>query len=229
MAVSTPGTNKTTTHYYQTQSRLQYCSTRQEDHYSSIYNFKQEHHNICTDQINGDRVLQSNSIIHQATSNHIRQQQSRTGTDGHRSNMVQQRKMKEGQAQGKGYGNYGNSYSHNNYKGGKGKYNQQPVGQGNPFKGQHGYGKGKGYSNKKKAKDTTTTNKEEKELKETSNKCLLQMWTNNAEWRSTTVTQQLLTPMTRQRTGTIRHTTTTTGIIRISHRCTNWRYHNHHR
>ena len=53
---------------------------------------------------------------------------------------------------GKGYGNYGNNYSNNNYKGGKGKYNQQPVGQGNPFKGQHGYGKGKGYNNKGKGK-----------------------------------------------------------------------------
>ena len=29
-------------------------------------------------------------------------------------------------------------------------------------------------------------------------------------------------------TGTPRHTTTTTGTTRISHRCTNWRYHNHH-
>ena len=39
---------------------------------------------------------------------------------------------------GKGYGGYGNNYSYNNYKGGKGKCNQQPVGQGNPFKGQQG-------------------------------------------------------------------------------------------
>ena len=53
---------------------------------------------------------------------------------------------------GKGYGNCGNNYSYNNYKGGEGKYNQQPVGQGNPFKGQHEYGKGKGYSNKGKGK-----------------------------------------------------------------------------
>ena len=44
-----------------------------------------------TDQINGDRVLQSNSIIHQATGNRNRQQQPKAGTDGHRSNMVQQR------------------------------------------------------------------------------------------------------------------------------------------
>ena len=49
---------------------------------------------------------------------------------------------------GKGYGGHGNNYGYSNYKGGKGKYNQQPVGQGNPFKGQQGYGKGKGYSNK---------------------------------------------------------------------------------
>ena len=50
---------------------------------------------------------------------------------------------------GKSYGSYGNNY---NDKGGKGKYNQQPVGQGNPFKGQQGYGKGKGYNNKAKGK-----------------------------------------------------------------------------
>ena len=71
-----------------------------------------------------------------------------------KSNMVQQRKRKEGQAQGQRKvqqrQRLGNNYSNNNYKGGKGKYNQQPVGQGNPFKGQHGYGKGKGYSNKGK-------------------------------------------------------------------------------
>ena len=48
---------------------------------------------------------------------------------------------------GKGYGGYGNNFGYNNYKGGKGKYNQQPVGQGNPFKGQQGYSKGKGYNN----------------------------------------------------------------------------------
>ena len=44
-----------------------------------------------------------------------------------------------------------------------------------------------------------------------------------------TVTQDPSTPMARQTTGATRHTTTTTGIIRISHRCTNWRYHNHPR
>ena len=83
-------------------------------------------------------------------------QQSRSGTDGHRSNMVQQRQRKEGQPQGrrkvqqgKGYGSYGNN---NNYKGVKGKYNQQPVGQGNPFKGQQGYGTEKGYNHKGKGK-----------------------------------------------------------------------------
>ena len=53
---------------------------------------------------------------------------------------------------GKGYGGYGNNFGYNNYKGGKGKYNQQPVGQGNPFKGQQGYAKGKGYNNKGKGK-----------------------------------------------------------------------------
>ena len=92
-----------------------------------------KHHNRCTDHIHGDRILQSNSIIHQATRNHIRQQQPRTGTDGHRSNMIQQRQRKErhkGEGKynkGKGYGGYGNNCSYNNYRGRKGKRNQQPV------------------------------------------------------------------------------------------------------
>ena len=95
--------------------------------------------------------------------------------------------------------------------------------------------KEKDTATKEKAKDTTTTNKEEKEQKENK----LQMfatdvdnqdtWPSNAAWRSTTVTQEPSTPMTRQMTGTTRHTTTTTGTIRISHRCINWRYHNRHR
>ena len=54
---------------------------------------------------------------------------------------------------GKGYGGYGNNYSYNNYKGGKGKYNQQPVGQGSPFKGE-------GYSKKDTAKEKDTATKE---------------------------------------------------------------------
>ena len=48
----------------------------------------------------GDQVLQSGSFIHQTASNRIRQQQSRTSTDGHRSIMVQQRQREEGQVQG---------------------------------------------------------------------------------------------------------------------------------
>ena len=64
----------------------------------------------------------------------------------------------------KGYGGYGNNYSYNNYKAGKCKYNQQPVGQGNPFEGK-GYsnnGKGKGHQDNKdmaKEKDTATMEK----------------------------------------------------------------------
>ena len=63
-------------------------------------------------------------------------------------------KGKGKQNKGKGYGRYGNKYAYSNYKGGKFKFkcNQQPVGQGNPFKGQQGYAKGKGYSNKGKGK-----------------------------------------------------------------------------
>ena len=100
-------------------------------------------------EIHGDRILQSNSNIHQATSNHIRQQQPRTGTDGHRSNIRRANTRAKELNKGKGYGSYGNNY---NYKGGKGKYNQQLVGQGNPFQGQQGYGKGKGYNNQRKVK-----------------------------------------------------------------------------
>ena len=84
-----------------TTKRSQDCNTAQRDKMTTTAtSSSRKHHNICTDQINGDRVIQSNSIIHQATSNHIRQQQSRTGTEGHRSNMVQQRKRKEGKAEG---------------------------------------------------------------------------------------------------------------------------------
>ena len=61
------------------------------------------------------------------------------------------RKGKGKHNKGKGYNSYGSNYGYNNYKGGKGKCNQQPVGQGNPFKGQQGYSKGKG-DNKGKGK-----------------------------------------------------------------------------
>ena len=116
------------------------------------------------------------------------------------------RKGKGKYNKGKGYVNYRNNYSNNNYKGGKGKYSQQPVGQGNPLKGQHGYGKGKGYSAKGKGKDTTTTNQEEKEQKENKQQMFAtdvdnqDTWPSNAEWRSATVTQEP-SPMTRQMTG----------------------------
>ena len=61
-------------------------------------------------------------------------------------------KRKGKRNKGTGYNSYGNNYGYSNYKGGKGKYNQQPVGQGNPFKGQKGYDKGKGHNNKGKGK-----------------------------------------------------------------------------
>ena len=74
------------------------------------------------------------------------------------------RKGKGKYNKGKGYGGYGNNYSYNNYKGGKGKYNQQPVGQGNPFKGKEysNKGKGKGHQDNNdmaKEKDTATREK----------------------------------------------------------------------
>ena len=65
---NSPGMNRTTTHCYQTQSRLQYRSTKRDKRTTSATSTasSRKHHNICTDQIHGDRVLQSNSIIHQA-------------------------------------------------------------------------------------------------------------------------------------------------------------------
>ena len=87
---NSPSMNRTTTHYYQTQSRLPCCSMRQKDHYNNTYSCKQETSQHMHRQIHGDRILQSNRNLHQATSNQIRQQKSRTSTDGHRSNMVQQ-------------------------------------------------------------------------------------------------------------------------------------------
>ena len=87
------------------------------------------------------------------------------------------RKGKGKYNKGKGYGNYGNNYSYNNYNGGKGKYNQQPVGQGNPFKGQQGCGKGKGVDdNKGKGKGYYNNQQGGKRSKrKTRNKCLIQM------------------------------------------------------
>ena len=102
---------------------------------------------------------------------------------------------------GKGYGNYGNNYSYNNCKGGKDKYNQQPVGQGNP-KDNMDMAKEKDTATKEKAKDTGITNKEEKEQKQNKQQMFAtdvgnqDTWPNSAEWRSTTVTQESLTPMT---------------------------------
>ena len=78
-----------------------YCSMRQKEKYSNIYNYKQEHHNIRADQSAGNRVPHSSRIIEQVASTRIRQQQQpRTSTNGHRRNMVQQRQRQERQAQG---------------------------------------------------------------------------------------------------------------------------------
>ena len=88
---NSPSTNKTT-HYYQTQSRLKRCTTRQKERYSATAALTvagRKH------RISGDRVLQISIVVQQATSNHTRQQQQpRTSTAGHRSNMVQQRATK---------------------------------------------------------------------------------------------------------------------------------------
>ena len=87
--------------------------------------------------------------------------------------------------------------------------------------------KEKDTTTKEKAKDTTVTNKEEKEQTESRQQMFAtdadnpDTWPNNAERRSTTATLEPSTPMTRQMTGAIRHTTTTTGTTRTRHRCTN--------
>ena len=39
---NSPSMNKTITHFYQTQSKSQYCSMRQKDHYSNTYSYNQE-------------------------------------------------------------------------------------------------------------------------------------------------------------------------------------------
>ena len=64
--------------------------------------------------------------------------------------------------------------------------------------------KEKDTATKERAKDTTTTNKEEKEQKGNTQRMFAtdadnqDTWPNNAEWRSTTATLELSTPMTRQ-------------------------------
>ena len=97
-----------------------------------------KHHKICTDQIHGDRILQSNGSNNQGPAPMDIGAAWRNKGKG-----------KKGEHKGKGKRNkgnvyrtrsYGNNYSCNNYKGGKGKYSQQPVGQGNPFKSQQEYG-----------------------------------------------------------------------------------------
>ena len=214
------------------------CNTAQRDKRTTTATSttsSRKHHNTCTDQINGHRVLQSNSIIHQATSNHIRQQQSRTGAWYNKGKGKKgKRKGKGKYNKSKGYGNYGNNYSHNNYKGGKSKCNQQPVGQGNSFKGQHGYGKGKAYSNKGKGKGYHNNQQGGKGAKgkQATNVCYrcgqpghMAKQCRVAIYNCDTGTFDTNDQMN----GTTRHTTTTTGTIRISHRCTNWRYHSRHR
>ena len=87
--------------------------------------------------------------------------------------------------------------------------------------------KEKDTTTKEKEKDTTTTNKEGKDQKESKQQMFAtdvdnqDTWPNNAEWRSTTAILATSTPMTRQMTGTVSHTMTTTGTTRIRHTCNN--------
>ena len=94
--------------------------------------------------------------------------------------------------------------------------------------------KEKDTATKEKGKGITTTNKEERK----QNVSVQQMfatdagsqdtWPNNAEWRSTTATLPISTPVARQMAGTVRHATATTGNTRIRHRCHSQQYHNRH-
>ena len=87
--------------------------------------------------------------------------------------------------------------------------------------------KAKDTATREKARDTTTINREEKEQKESKQQMIAtdadnqDTWPNNVEWRSTTATLATSTPMTRQMTGTVRHTMAATGTTRIRHRCNN--------
>ena len=149
--------------------------------------------------------------------------------------MVQQRKKKEGEAQGqrkvqqrqKATGTTGTTTAITTTK----EENASAINRLDKethSKDNVDMAKEKDTTTKEKAKDTTTTNKEEKEQGENKRQMFAtdvdnqDTWPSNAGWRSTTVTQEPSTPMTRQMTGTTRHTTTTTGVIRISHRCSNW-------
>ena len=123
------------------------------------------------------------------------------------------RKGKGKYNEGRGCCGYGNNYSYNKYKGGTDKYNQQPVGQRSPFKR-------KGYSNKEK-QPGKTERKESKQQMIATDADNQDTWPNNVERRSTTATLATSTPMTRQMTGTVRHTMAATGTTRIRHRCNN--------
>ena len=126
------------------------------------------------------------------------------------------RKGKGKYNKGKGCGGYENNYSYNNHKGGTGKYNQQPVGQRNPFKrkGYSNKGKGKGYYNNQPGKAERKESKQRMIATDADNQ---DTWPNNVERRCTTATLATSTPMTRQMTGTVRHTMAATGTTRIRH------------
>ena len=154
-----------------------------------------------------------NSIIRQATSNHIKQQQPRT----HGTTKVTERKAS---TKAKAMAATGTTTATATTKEEKASTINNRLDKEILSKDNKDMAKEKDTATKERAKDTTTTNKEEKEQKENTQQMFAtdadnqDTWPNNAEWRSTTTT---------------RHTTTTTGITRINHRCTNWRYRNHHR
>ena len=136
--------------------------------------------------------------MHQTTSNHIRQKQPpRTGADGHRSNMVQQRQRKERRAEGQRkvqqrqrLWRLREQLPYNNYKEAKAsstinnRLDKEIHSKDNKdtAKEKETNDKAKDTATNDKAKDTT--NKQEKERKFHTQ----HMFATDAGWRSTTAT-----------------------------------------
>ena len=114
---------------------------------------------------------------------------------------------------------------------GKGKENSN-RGLGKGYKDNKDMAKAKDTATKEKARDTTTINQEEKEQKESKQQMIAtdadnqDTWPNNVERRSTTATLATSTPMTKQMTGTVRHTMAATGTTRINTDATTSAAHN---
>ena len=216
-----PSTNRTTTHYYQMQSRLQYCSVKQKDHYNSIYSFKLETSRLMR---RSDLWATASFTRLQAIASSNNQGPARMDVGAAWYNQGKGKnasaRATESTTKAKAVAATGTT---NNYKG-KGKQCNQPVGQGNHSKGQQGFSKGRGHSNKGKGKGYFN-NQQVGTMRQMSaadvdvdSRCT---WPNHAEWRLTTAT--LATPTIRQMTGAVKFTMTAIRTTRIKHRRTNSR------